>query len=92
MTKKTQEEMQREADDFVQLVHDNTPDDLTPEHLVRIMCGLMSDFCPDRDAVSAALLISAKAMATYFDQIDMMNGSDECTCPECSAERKNKAH
>lgn len=87
MTEKTQEQRNAEADAFVQMVKDNMPDTLRPEHVIHICGALITSYGTAEEAMAwtKALVVT---MAGFYADID---GGD-CDCPKCTENRRARAH
>lgn len=84
MTEKTEEQMDAEAEAFIQNIGDTLPDNLTNMQILRVLGTILSSYSTGPADTMAALRALSSAMIDFHAQA----GHDTCDCPKCVARRK----
>lgn len=74
------------ADAFLDLVKNNLPEAMTPDHITRLLTGIIMSYAAGpNDAKEMLLRTLFVITAKYAERA--ADGEGECDCPTCRAER-----
>jgi hypothetical protein len=87
MTDNTPEQRDADAEAFVQMVKDNMPENMRPEHIINLCGALLTSY---GDAEEVVAWTAALVMALRGFYAEMAEG--DCDCEKCSERRRAAAH
>jgi hypothetical protein len=88
MTNKTPEQIEAEADAFVDHVTANLPDSLQTHHILRLMGTTLTSYSDDLADANRVMLELLLLVHGFYKQ----ETGGECMCDTCVAQRKANAH
>ena len=88
MTNKTPEQIEAEADAFVDHVTENLPDSLQTHHILRLMGVTLTSYSEDLADANRTMLELLLLVHGFYKQ----ETGGECMCDTCVARRKANAH